>query len=104
MRLFFLLVFCVLLGCNFLLAQEPQADKVSIPPAPPTVPPNAMYALGQQSGQLTAISAQLNKIDKDVDKLQEDVTRINTVGGLLLLFVVPIVVYRIQRRFAKQPI
>jgi hypothetical protein len=90
-------------------AQDSKAElpaKVTIPAPPsPTIPNDAMFALGAQSGQLSSISARMDKIDTKLDGLQIDMTRINTIGGLLLLgitgILIPVIVYRIQKRMEK---
>jgi hypothetical protein len=92
-------------------SQEPKPDatKITIPtPASPTIPNDAMFALGAQSGQLNSISGRMEKIETKLDGLQNDMTRINTIGGLLLIVVTailaPIAVYRIQKRMEKPPL
>ena len=85
---------------------QTSAQKLSVPTAP-TIPPDAMYALGQQSGQLTSISGRLGKIEDKLDGCSQDITRINTIGGLVLLFVTifwgPIAVERWKTVFSKTP-
>jgi hypothetical protein len=90
----------VLLGYQLAIAQENKP--VKLPPSPPTIPSDVMFALGQQSGQLTGISGRLEKIESKIEDVQRDVTRINTVGGLaaLLLTVVlgPLIVYQVRKK------
>jgi hypothetical protein len=97
---------CLLLSPTATLAALAQSG-VQLPPAQPTIPPDVMYALGQQGGLLNSISGRLEKIEGKIEGIQTDVTRMNTVGlvgGILLTaLILPIVVYRLQRRFGGQP-
>jgi hypothetical protein len=92
------------LSCQISIAQE---SSVRVPPSPPTIPGDVMFALGQQGGQLTGISTRLEKIETKIEDVQRDVTRINAVGGLATLLVTvilaPIIVYRIQHRLGQKP-
>jgi hypothetical protein len=90
--------------------QAPPTTKTQSPitmptPSTATIPQDAMYALGQQSGQLTAISGRLVKIEDKLDSCREDITRIDTIGVIVVLFVTvfwgPIAVERWKHVFSK---
>jgi hypothetical protein len=83
-------------------AQNKNSTGVQIPaPASPTIPADAMFALGQQSGRLDGIDKRLGGIETDVKDIGKDVSRINVVmwivGGIVTLFVAPIIVARVTQ-------
>ncbi|SRR6266446_4279975 len=77
------------IGATLSFAQEKPG--VKLPPAPSTIPSDVMFALGQQSGQLSGISGRLEKIEGKIEDVQRDVTRINTVGALAVLLLTVLV-------------
>ena len=69
---------------------KPQENKPPSPiniltPTTPTISNDTMYALGQQSSQLTSISGRLEKIETKLDSCRDDITRINTIGAIAVL-------------------
>lgn len=67
------------------VASAQEKPGVRLPTPPSTIPSDVMFALGQQSGQLTGISGRLEKIEGKIEDVQRDVTRINTVGAIAVL-------------------
>lgn len=96
------------LGCC--AAQEPKTNQpagVSFPtPISPTIPHDALFALGQQSGKIDAIAERLNRIEQDVKDISKDVFWMRTimliVGGALTLIIAPIIVAQVNRWIEKK--
>jgi len=99
----FVLVAQLLIVCPLAFA----SSTVTLPPSPPTIPSDVIYALGQQGGLLTSIAGRLDKIEIKLEDIQRDVTRINTIGAIAgLLFTVvlgPIAVYKIRQKLDRGP-
>jgi hypothetical protein len=79
-------------------------------PPTPTIPTDAMFALGQQSIQLQAISAKLEKMEPDVAQERRDVDRLLFVYnmfaysiGLVLSIVASYVLVRLIKKFWPEP-
>ena len=84
---------------------------VTMPSPPtPTIPSDAMFALGQQSIQLQAISAKLEKMEPDVSQERRDIDRLLFVYnmfsysiGLIISIVASYVLVRLIKKFWPEP-
>lgn len=72
-----------------LCAQVPSQDQhmaqIALPAAAPTIPSDAMFALGQQAGRIEGLTERLVTIDADLKEIGKDVHAIKWVGGLISL-------------------
>jgi hypothetical protein len=95
-------------------AQEKKQETtshVTMPsPATPTIPSDAMFALGQQSIQLQAISARLDKMEPDISQTKRDVDRLLMLYNAFLFFIATVftvaasyVVVRLIKKFWPEP-
>ena len=103
----FFFILCIFFPCVAQEAKPNVSAGVTFPtPSSPTVPQEAMFALGQQSGKLDAMSERLGRLEQDVKDIGKDVSWMKTImliiGGVLTLVVAPIIVaqvtYWIQKR------
>jgi hypothetical protein len=76
----------------------------------PTIPSDAMFALGQQSIQLQSISIRLDKMEPDISSLKHDVDKLLIVydvvvysTGLIFSIVASYVIVRVIRRVWPEP-
>jgi hypothetical protein len=94
--------------------QEKKAEApthVAMPgPSTPTVPTDAMFALGQQSIQLQAIAAKLEKIEPDVAQERRDVDKLLLMYnmfaysiGAIFTIVASYVLVRLIKKFWPEP-
>ena len=98
----FLVLLSVLPAAITFAQQTKNSTGVQIPPpGSPTIPMDAMFALGQQSGRLDGIDKRLGSIEVDVKDIGRDVSRINFIawvfGAALTLIIAPIVVTQVNR-------
>ena len=85
---------------------KPTQSTVTFPTATaPTIPSDAMFALGQQSIQLQSISGRLDKMEPDISSLKHDVDRLLIVyevmvysAGLIFSIVASYVIVRLIRK------
>lgn len=109
-----LLVVALLPSTALAAAQEKKPEtpaRVSMPgPATPTVPGDAMFALGQQSIQLQAISSRLEKMEPDIAQTRRDVDKLllmyNVVVysiGAIFTVVASYIVLRMVKKFWPEP-
>jgi hypothetical protein len=99
-----LFTLCMLGPCIGQQTKPSQPNGISFPtPSSPTIPQDALFALGQQSGRLDAMNERLRSIENDLKEVGKDVTRINTIGSILGLLVVvilgPLAVERLKQIF-----
>ena len=101
------LAVALLLIISSAIAQDRSKSSTGIiipTPPSPTIPGEAMFALGQQSGRLDGIDKRLGIIETDVKDIGKDVSRINVimwiVGGFLTLIIAPIIVSRVNQFLA----
>jgi hypothetical protein len=97
------LVYAALLASG---QNKPIQSAVTFPTATaPTIPSDAMFALGQQSIQLQSISGRLDKMEPDISSLKHDVDRLLIVyevmvysAGLIFSIVASYVIVRLIRK------
>ena len=92
------------------------APSLTSPASTPTISDQALYALGQQSGELQGMNSRLDKIegkldgvDKELGYLGNDITRIDTTDHIIGVFfviivggfVLPVAVEKWKRAFSK---
>jgi len=90
---------------------SPSANTVTFPTSSaPTIPNDAMFALGQQSVQLQSIAGRLDKMEPDISSLKHDVDKILVVYDMVLFSVGAIftivasyVVVRLIKKFWPEP-
>jgi len=86
---------------------QPQSQqRITIPPvAGATIPQDAMYALGQQSGKIDDMSKRIDEIQTDVKNIGADVQKLDVYasifGAILLVIVAPLVFEGIRRWLFK---
>jgi len=76
--------------------------KITLPTPPaPTIPVDAMFAIGQQSGKIDDMSKRLGSIETDIKNISKDVGSLNIyakiLGMILVLIVAPLVYEGIKR-------
>jgi len=108
MRLAVLFLMLSVVGCCAAQAvKKNQAASVNFPmPASPTIPQDAMFALGQQSGKIDAIAGRLDRIEQDVRDIGKDVAWTKAItlvfGGTMTLIIAPIIVVQVNRWIEKR--
>ncbi len=99
-------LFCSLLLATSTLAQGVKGKvhpQITLPKPPsPTIPTDAMLAIGQQSGKIDDMSKRLDSIESDMKIVSKDVGNLDIyakiLGVIVVLIVAPLVYEGIKRR------
>jgi hypothetical protein len=78
-------------------------QKITIPSSSGgTIPQDAMFALGQQSGKIDDMSKRLDNIERDVKEISSDTGRLNvyaSIAGVILLAIIAPLLYKGAERW-----